>query len=60
MIIEKVINLNFSKKPDNLLRLFYVIQEVADITSSKLTEPKVDKLFEREGFFVVEWGVILK
>ena len=60
MIIEKVINLNFSKEPDNLLRLFYVIQEVADITSSKLTEPKVDKLFEREGFFVVEWGVILK
>ena len=60
MTIEKVINLNFSKEPDNLLRLFYVIQEVTDIQSSKLIEPRIKKLFEREGFFVVEWGVILK
>jgi len=60
MIIENVIKLSFSKEPDNLLRLFYVIQEVTDIPSSKPAEPKVNKLFEREKFFVVEWGVILK
>lgn len=60
MIIENVIRLSFSKEPGNLLRLFYVIQEVTNKPNNKLTEPKVDKLFEREGFFVVEWGVILK
>ena len=60
MIIENVINLNFLKKPDNLLRLFYVIEEVAEIPANKLPVPKIDKSFEREKFFVVEWGVILK
>ncbi len=60
MIIEDVIKLSFSKEPDNLLRLFYVIQEVTKMPHSKLTEPKVDKLFQRKEFFVVEWGVILK
>jgi len=60
MIIENTIKLSFSKEPDNLLRLFYVIQEVAEIPSSKTIEPKIDKLFKRDGFFVVEWGVILK
>lgn len=60
MIIESVIALGFSKEPDNLLRLFYVVKGVNTMPSSKLTEPKIDKLFDREGFFVVEWGVILK
>ena len=60
MIIESVIALGFSKEPDNLLRLFYVVKGVNTIPSSKLTVPKIDKLFDREGFFVVEWGVILK
>ena len=60
MIIESVIALGFSKEPDNLLRLFYVVKGVNTMPSSKLTEPIIDKLFDREGFFVVEWGVILK
>ena len=60
MIIESVIALSFSKEPDNLLRLFYVVKGVNTMPGSKLTEPKIDKLFDREGFFVVEWGVILK
>ena len=60
MIIESVIALSFSKEPDNLLRLFYVVKGVNTMPSSKLTEPKIDKLFDRKGFFVVEWGVILK
>ena len=59
-IIESVIALSFSKEPDNLLRLFYVVKGVNTMPSRKLTEPKNNKLFDREGFFVVEWGVILK
>ena len=60
MIIESVIALSFSKEPDNLLRLFYVVKGDNTMPSSKLAESKIDKLFDREGFFVVEWGVILK
>ena len=60
IVIGNVIELNFSKEPENLLRLFYVIQGFNDFPSNKLIEPQNDELFKREGFFMVEWGVVLK
>ncbi|MDI6765823.1 MAG: hypothetical protein QME52_03260 [Bacteroidota bacterium] len=56
--IEKVIQLNISEPPDNILRLFYVIQSSEDMIP-KLITPTVPK-FVRSGFTVTEWGVILK
>ena len=59
-IIGKVINLNFSKDPDNLLRLFYVIKKFKDMPQLELKEPIIDSQFNRSGYFVTEWGVVLK
>lgn len=59
-LIESVIKLDISKNPDNLLRLFYVVRKYGHNTGFTLTEPKIDKSFKREGFYVTEWGVILK
>ena len=56
--INKVIELKISKKPDNLLRLFYFI-EGQDNPEIKLKKPIFNK-FERKSFFVTEWGVILE
>ncbi len=57
-IIDNVIQLDFSKQPENILRLFYVIKGQNQIPG-KLTVPTIDS-FTREGYFVTEWGVILK
>ena len=57
-IINKVIELNISKKPDNLLRLFYFVEGQIS-PEIKLKKPIINH-FEREGFFVTEWGVILE
>ncbi|MFA5973897.1 MAG: hypothetical protein WC780_16220 [Lentimicrobiaceae bacterium] len=59
-IINKVIELKFSKEPNEILRLFYVIKEVNVLNNIILEEPGSAKLFERNGYFVTEWGVILK
>ncbi len=56
-LINTVIDLDFSKTPENILRLFYVIR--GDNKKNLLMEPTV-KSFAREGYFVTEWGVILK
>ena len=57
-IINKVIELNISKKPDNLLRLFYFIEGQKN-SEIKLKKPIINH-FERKDFFVTEWGVILE
>jgi len=57
-VISSIIGLIFSKEPDNLLRLFYVIKENSSL-NVHLHEPEIPE-FQREGYFVVEWGVILK
>jgi hypothetical protein len=57
--INTVIKFDWSKKPDNILRLFYVIRGAHSNSGITLTEPVITK-FKREGFFVTEWGVILK
>lgn len=55
--IEKIIKLNISIKPDNVLRLFYVIKGV-NSPSLEVKVPIIPK-FERFGFTVAEWGVVL-
>ncbi len=57
-IINDVIKLDFSKQPDNLLRLFYVIKGDNQL-QNKLITPTIDS-FKRERYYVTEWGVILK
>ncbi|MDI6804320.1 MAG: hypothetical protein QME58_10825 [Bacteroidota bacterium] len=56
--IEKMIQLEFSHQPDNILRLFYTIKGSID-GEINLPEPLIP-IFSRSGFSVAEWGVILK
>jgi len=55
--INSVIELTFSETPDNLLRLFYVVQESNKNIS--IDAPAISE-FNRQGYFVTEWGVVLK
>lgn len=57
-LIDSVIELSFSEKPDNILRLFYVVHESDEDISEDLLQPSINP-FSRDGFFVTEWGVIL-
>ena len=57
-MIDDVIQLDFSKSPENILRLFYVIKGHHQLRD-RLAAPAIDP-FAREGYFVTEWGVILK
>lgn len=59
-IIDDVINISFSEEPDNLLRLFYVVKGSNNMTDEELTEPENMNPFERNGYFITEWGVVLK
>jgi hypothetical protein len=59
-IIDSVIRLDFSPEPDHVLRLFYLIQGSYDRPDIKLSEPEISNDFERKGFYVTEWGVLLK
>lgn len=56
--IGKVICLKFSESPDNVLRLFYIIQGTTN-KGRMLPAPTIPQ-FKRTGFAVTEWGVILK
>jgi len=56
-IIKEVIKLNFSMQPENLNRLYYVI---TGKTEFKVIEAPSITAFPRDGFTVVEWGVIQK
>lgn len=58
-LINSVIELSFSETPDNILRLFYVVSESDEDISDQLNKPSIAS-FNREGYFVTEWGVILK
>jgi hypothetical protein len=57
ILIDDVIKLNFSKQPDNILRLFYVIKG-HNQHQEQLLAPEIYS-FSRDGYFVTEWGVIL-
>jgi len=56
--LDRIIQLDFSQKPDNILRLIYTLKGLQD-NDLVLQEPEIPK-FNREGFVVVEWGVIRK
>jgi hypothetical protein len=56
--IGKVIRLKFSESPDNILRLFYIIKGITH-KDQMLPAPTIPR-FNRTGFVVTEWGVILK
>ena len=53
-IIDRIIQLNFSVKPDKIHRLFYGV--IGANTFIKLEDPDI-KPFDRNGFYIVEWGV---
>ncbi len=53
--LSRMVELEFSTKPDNLLRLLYAIEGMQD-NSQSLQNPEITD-FKREGFYVVEWGV---
>ncbi|MDO9581463.1 MAG: hypothetical protein Q7J06_13025 [Bacteroidales bacterium] len=59
-IIETVIKLGISKIPDNTLRLFYVIKGVNSDSNNKINIPVEIIQFNRSGFCITEWGMILK
>ncbi len=58
-IIDTVIEISFSKKPDNIMRLFYVVKGFSNLPNLELKEPSIETNFKRDKFFVTEWGVIL-
>ncbi|MFO7669758.1 MAG: hypothetical protein R6W31_08880 [Bacteroidales bacterium] len=57
--IDPLIELFFSLKPDHVQRLFYFIAGSDVNPINPILEPSINSDFIREGFFVVEWGVIL-
>lgn len=54
--IDPLIQLTLSQQPDSLLRLFYVITPASG--GMQLPQPHIPA-FERKGFAVTEWGVVL-
>ena len=56
-IIDEVVQLKFSINPENINRLFYAI--VGNTDYFKIEEPTIVQ-FKRDGFYVMEWGVIIK
>ena len=56
--LSKMVELEFSVEPDNLMRLIYAIEGQQD-DSLKLSKPEIPD-FKREGFYVVEWGVSIR
>ncbi len=55
-MVNRLVKLHISQRPDNMLRLFYIIDEVQGHFA--LMKPEIPH-FRREGFTVAEWGVIL-
>jgi hypothetical protein len=56
--IDPVVELNISIVPDSLQRLSYAVKETA--TCKEHLEKPIIAPFERIGFSVLEWGVILR
>lgn len=59
-LIDDAIRLSFSLEPNNLFRLFYVVKGLNELPDSIFSEPEIDNQFERSGFFITEWGVVIK
>ena len=54
-IIERVIELDFSMQPENINRLFYVIEETEKAID--IEKPSI-KAFLKGSYYVNEWGVV--
>ena len=57
--IAPLIELQCSEEPESLLRFLYIIETKKSDNEIILIEPVIPK-FERKGFTIAEWGVILK
>jgi hypothetical protein len=58
--IEPIVKLSLSKTPDTVLRLFYIVKgSEKSVGTVKLNAPVIPS-FQRKGFTVTEWGVVLK
>ena len=55
--LDPLIRLDFSQQPDSILRLTYYISKLKS-NEIELSEPDIPS-FERKGFVVTEWGVVL-
>lgn len=51
-----IIQIEISAKPENLIRVWYVIEEYKN--NMQIEEPAMP-LFERQGFVILEWGVVI-
>jgi hypothetical protein len=56
--INKAVQLRFSKEPERILRLYYMIKGRDNSSKNELVKPEMPG-FERKGYFVTEWGVVL-
>jgi hypothetical protein len=56
---EKLVSMSAFPEPDSVLRVVFTIRGLGDKLGFLLAEPEIPP-FERRGFAVVEWGVILK
>jgi len=56
--IDQAISINFSTSPDKILRLFYLVKGFENEPIFELEKPVIST-FERTGFYVTEWGVLL-
>lgn len=57
--IDEVVELNISKNPKSVLRMFYVIEPVMSPKKTNISPPQIPA-FVRKGFTVTEWGVVFK
>ncbi len=56
--LEPIVRLKFSIPPTNLRRLIYVLRECP--STFQIKQRPVIPAFKREGFYVIEWGVVLQ
>ncbi len=57
--IDQVIQIEFSKKPDNFARVFYIIEPVENPDLLNLESPVIPS-HNRSGYHAFEWGVIIR
>ena len=54
-IINQLIELNFSKQPQTLQRIFYLFKETDNSDDVKMKAPQYNDI-QRDGFTIIEWG----
>lgn len=57
--IDPFVRLHFSKNPDTIIRLFYVMYPLLDSNDMQPERPRIPYV-ERTGFVVAEWGVVVE